>query len=223
MDINSILACLCAGHDSDRPSSYHPHGLVDEKPAFTTLPCYSDKPTRTPEQEAADEQAAAEIMAILRKTDKTDAALQAELDAVTPVSAAGWSEWLAEGIFQALRSTLGDKAQGQQTNWAVALTTAYQTAKATAEDHLRDFLRYAKEHPGELAADVVLEILLSLITFGILVRMTKWVVRLLGFAPTGPVAGMCVSLWCLLWCCRLFVARANLAYLQLTCFFSFAH
>lgn len=191
MDISSILACLCARDDSDRPTPpSHPHNLLDEKPVFTVPPSYSDKPTRTPEQEAADEQAAAEIIAILRNTDKTGAALKAELDGVAPVSTAGWSEWLAECIFKALRSTLGDKVDGKQTNWAVALTAAYQTAKTVAEDHLSDFLQYAKEHPGEVAAEVVLEILLSLIAFGILVRMTRWVVRLLGFAETGPIAGM---------------------------------
>lgn len=203
MDINSILACFCARLDPKRPTphagrSYHysPRQLVDEKPALIPPPVYSDKPTRTPEQKAADEQAAAEIMAIVRNTDETGAALKTKLDGVAPVRAAGWSEWLAESIFHALRSTLGDKVNGEETDWAVALTNAYQAARVTAEDHLSGFLRYAKEHPGEVAAEVVVEILLSLVAFGILVRMMRWVVRLLGFAEAGPVAGMSSS-WAL--------------------------
>lgn len=202
MGIDSILACLCARLDPKRPilplsgrsASYsNPHYLVDKKPALVPPPAYSDKPIRKPEQKAADEQAAAKIVAILRNTDKTDAALKAELDHATPVTAAGWSEWLAESIFHALRSALGNKIDGKETNWAVVLTNAYQTAKMTAEDHFSSFLRYAEEHPDEVAAEVAVEVLLSLIAFGILVRMTKWVVRLLGFAELGPVASMSSS------------------------------
>lgn len=205
MDINSILACFCAGSlDPRRPTpgpashSYH-HvmhypGAVDEKPALVLTPppaYYSDKPTRTPEQEAADAQAAAEIVAVLRSTDKTGAALKAELDArLGPVGAAGsWSEWLAEHIFHALRHMLGDNIDGEDTNWAVALTDAYRAARATAEDQFRDLVQEVKEHPGKVAAEVAVEVLLSLVAFGILVRMMKWAVRLLGFSATGPVRG----------------------------------
>lgn len=201
MSIDSVLggflACLCGGLDPvsttqlSHPSrdSCHPYQLVDDKHALTDPPVYSDKPSSTPAQKGADEEAAAKVIAILRNTNKTGAALKAELDEITQVHTAGWSESLAESIFHALRRTLGDKLDGKDTNWAVAFTDAYQTARSTVEDQFRDFLQYAKEHPGEVAAEIVLEIILSLIAFGILVRMAKWVVRILGFADLGPVAG----------------------------------
>lgn len=207
MSIDSVLggflACLCGGLDpvpttrlshSSRDSHY-PYQLVDEKHALTAPPVYSDKPSGTPAQKGADEEAAAKVIAILRNTNKTGAALKAELDEITQVHTAGWSESLAESIFHALRRTLGDKLDGEDTNWAVAFTDAYQTARSTVEDQFRDFLQYAKEHPGEVAAEIVLEIILSLITFGILVRMAKWVVRILGFADLGPVAGSFAARW----------------------------
>lgn len=209
MDSNRILGCLCGGLDATPPTSlsqtlYRP---IDEKPALTPPPAYRDNPTRTPEQKAADERAAAKIVAILRTTDTTDeAALRAELDdAMAPVRTAGWSEWLAESVFHALRSTLGE---GDDTNWAVALTDAYKTARAAAEEEFSDFWRYAKEHPGELAAEVVLEILLSLVAFGILVRMARWVVTLLGFAEKGILAGMLSSrLVCVVSCSDVISAK----------------
>lgn len=221
---------LCPGalRDRNHPTPPPPlyAELVDEKPALVPPPSYSDDDNqplqRTPEQKAADEKAAAaEIVALLCKTDKTGAALRAELEESTltkSVSTAGWSEWLAERIFHALRSMLGNQRDGKDTNWAVAFTDAYQTARATVQDHFRGFLQYAAEIPGEVAVEVVVETLLSLIAFGILVRMTKWVVRLLGFSEVGPVAGMYTHFSCFGTVCSFMCVYESDA--QLKCFVS---
>lgn len=194
MSLDAILACLCGGtrptSSQSRRDSYS-SPLLNEKPPFAFRP-YRDTPPRAPN--ADNKQAADDIVAILRTTHKSGAALKADLDNVTspPVShTTGWSEWLAENIFEALRSTLRPKyLDGQDTTWAAPFMSAYETAKSTVEEHFKDFIQYAKEHPGEIAMEVLAEIILSLIAFGILVLMARWVLTLLGFSELGPVAGM---------------------------------
>ncbi|CAN8097555.1 unnamed protein product [Discula destructiva] len=196
MSLNSMLACLCGRSDPDELEDY-PRSLDNEKkPLVELVPASGCEDNRLPSpKQNADEQTAAKIVAILRDTDKIGAALKAELDSVAPVSASGWSEWLAESIFHALRSILGDNFDEKETKWGVALTEAYQTARAVVEDQFSDLVQYVTEHPGEAAARVGVEILLSLLAFGILVRVTRWVVTLLGFGEMGPIAGSFAAKW----------------------------
>lgn len=197
MSVNSILACLCGRIGNNHPalrsqskrSSYKACHLVDKEPALIPPPAYSDTPTHTRQKKAIDEKAAVRIVTILTETDNTGEALRAEMEDTTFMSTTGWSEWLSENIFHALRATLGSKLEGEDMNWAVAFTDAYYAARETAEEQFSSLLEKAKEQPGEVAAEVAIEIILSLIAFGILVRMMKWVVRLLGFSELGPSAG----------------------------------
>lgn len=192
--------CGCGSLDSLRPPTppvarYH---LLDEKPASTPGPSAisAEAPAPLPDQQQA---AAARVMAILRQTRNTGAALRAELDAEldAEVHAAGWSEWLAERILDALKGVVRSKEAGQEPAWAAVLADAYAAAKSAAETEFEAFWRYAKEHPGEVAAKVVVEIFVSLVALGVLVRVMGWVVRVLGytagFGELGPVAGTCFS------------------------------
>lgn len=214
-------AALRAGPNNNQPTPAAPppplySNVVDEKPALVPPPSYRDDdgdgdgddlepplPERTPEQTAADEDeqaesAAAEIVAFLCKTDKTGAALRAALDELiartskSTVGAVGWSEWLAESIYDALWSHLRDDfdANGENTRWGVAFVDAYLKTTAILRDHLFDYVVHLYESSDEMTAEELVEVSLSLTAFGILVRMTKWVARLLGFSEVGLVAGM---------------------------------
>ena len=183
MDFQSLLSCLCCPVEG--PDHYHPqlaepyrYTVIDEKPLVHSAPSAGAGAVR----KSADEvdKTAAEVVAILRRAEKAGPGLVRQLD--DAVGAEGWSEWLAERVLHALEETL--KQTGRET-WGEALSDAYDGAVAVAEELFSDLVAYAKEHPFEIAASI----LLSLVAFGVMARLMPLVLELLGFGVEGPIEG----------------------------------
>ncbi|KAK3313199.1 hypothetical protein B0H66DRAFT_388030 [Apodospora peruviana] len=188
MDLpQSILSCLCPGDDDDAPHSQrltaYQYTAIDEKPALQAPPSsYADKPA-TIRNNTRD--IALDITNILCQAKTFDEAFYAQLD--DAVGTESWSEWLAENIFHALEDTL----KADSDTWGEVLSDAYNRALELGEELFTDLFEYAKEHPLEVAATVVL----SLTAFGVLARLMPWVLRLIGFGMEGPVADSLAALW----------------------------
>ncbi|KXX80965.1 putative HTH-type transcriptional regulator YdfL [Madurella mycetomatis] len=187
MAFQNLLSCFCCALENPSHSSPHPiepyrYTVIDEKPPVHP----ASSPRATVISKSADQvdKTAAEVVAILRRAEKAGPGLVQQLD--DAVSAEGWSEWLAERVLHALEETL--KHTGRET-WGEVLSDAYDAAVAAAEELFSDLVAYAKEHPYEIAASI----LLSLVAFGVMARLMPWVLRLLGFGIEGPIEGTFAS------------------------------
>ncbi|KAL6802594.1 hypothetical protein GGI42DRAFT_29305 [Trichoderma sp. SZMC 28013] len=169
----NFLCCLC---DNDRPpalSPHHTYGVITEKPSFYP-------PIRHTVEETADN-----IIDILFTAEKSGPLLSAKLD--DAVFATGWSEWLAKNILKKLEGVLRDGRE----KMGPAMAEAYDQASKAAEITFTDLFEYVKDHPVEIAATV----LLSLLAFGVLVRLMPVALELLGFGELGPTAGSFAAWW----------------------------
>ncbi|KAK0745116.1 hypothetical protein B0T21DRAFT_269116, partial [Apiosordaria backusii] len=110
----------------------------------------------------------------------------ANIDSTLDLHTTSWSEYLAEKILRALSDLLATATDPEaRKSWGEALSQAYDTSVSIAEELFIDLVEYVKAHPYEIAASI----LLSLVTFGVLVRLAPRVLVLLGFSAEGPVEG----------------------------------
>ncbi|KAK1829432.1 hypothetical protein QBC39DRAFT_263136 [Podospora conica] len=130
---------------------------------------------------------AAELLALLIRADKPGKALIQRLHDTATTQGRSWSEWLAERVLHGLEETL----KGSHEKWGDALADAYARAVAAVEEKFAELWEYAKEHPKEVAAGVVL----TLVAIAVLALLTPWVLELLGFAAEGPLAGSFAAWW----------------------------
>lgn len=162
-----FLCCLYKGDHALSDSPHRPFGVITEKPCLHP-PIYH-----------TIEETAETVIDILLCAEKPGALLSAQLD--DAVSVNGWSEWLAQNILKKLEGVLRDGRE----KLGPAMTEAYDQACKAAEITFSDLFEYAKEHPAEIAATV----LLSVVAFGVLVRLMPMALELLGFGELGPVTG----------------------------------
>ena len=92
----------------------------------------------------------------------------------------GWSEWLAEGIF----NKLFDLVQNEDNRKLVGETFARAWDEAAKGAKL--IKEQAEEHPL-LATAIV-----CIIVFGILMLISPWVLEAFGFAELGPIEGSAI-------------------------------
>ena len=170
-----ILHCLCIPTDTPSPHHQHQiHLLITSKPPLQSPPHKSLPPTAKQLQTPT-----ANLIAILLRAEKPGPSLTHSLN--NTVTATGWSEWLAEHILKALEETL----KGGRETWGQVLSEAYDAAIGAAGGTLSELVGYVREHPGEVAAAV----LVTVLAVGVLVAVMPWVLELLGFAVEGPVEG----------------------------------
>lgn len=161
---------LCCLYNGDNTQSDPPH----RTPNIVT-----EKPTIHPPINATIEETAETVIDILLCAEKPGALLSAQLD--DAVSVHGWSEWLAQNILKRLEDVLRDGRE----KMGPAMAEAYDQAYMATEITFSDLFRYVKEHPADIAATM----LLSVVAFGVLVRLIPVVLELLGFSELGPVTG----------------------------------
>lgn len=162
-----FLCCLYNGDQAPPDTPHHSSSIVTEKP------------TLHPPINSTVEETAETVIDILLCAEKPGALLSAQLD--DAVSVHGWSEWLAQNILKKLEDVLRDGRE----KMGPAMAEAYDQACMAAEITFSDLCEYVKEHPAEIAATV----LLSVVAFGVLVRLIPVVLELLGFSELGPVTG----------------------------------
>jgi hypothetical protein len=100
----------------------------------------------------------------------------------TPIHPQSWTSDLVERFLRALEATL--KTADRET-WGEALAEAYARAEEMVKEEMAELWKYAKEHPCEVAAEVVLTVL----ALGVLGRLVPGFLRVLGFGRLGPVEG----------------------------------
>lgn len=161
---------LCCLYNGDHAPSGSPH---------RTSTIITEKPTLHPPINSTIEETAETIIDILLCAEKPGALLSAQLD--DAVSVNGWSEWLAQNILKKLEDVLRDERE----EMGPAMAEAYEQACKAAEITFSNLFEYAHEHPAEIVATV----LLSVVAFGVLVRLIPGVLELLGFSELGPVTG----------------------------------
>ncbi|EHK47341.1 hypothetical protein TRIATDRAFT_217762 [Trichoderma atroviride IMI 206040] len=168
-----FLCCLYNGDHAPSDSPHRTSNIITEKPTLH-LPINS-----------TIEETAETVIDILLCVEKPGALLSAQLD--DAVSGHGWSEWLAQNILKKLEDVLRDERE----QMGPAMAEAHDQACKAAEITFLDVFENAKEHPAEIAATV----LLSVVAFGVLVRLIPGVLELLGFSELGPVASTFASWW----------------------------
>ncbi|KAK3349038.1 hypothetical protein B0T25DRAFT_547043 [Lasiosphaeria hispida] len=175
-NMDSILGCLCGPWDAPShpaTAAHYQYSAITEKPPVQARPTLDKTPPRNLDDVTA------EIIALLRRAEKSGTALAEQLN--DTVGTAGWSERLAERVLHALEATL----EGGREKWGEVLTDTYECSLKTAQEVFWELAQYVKEHPLEIAASV----LLSLVAFGVLARLAPVVLELLGFGVEGPVEG----------------------------------
>ncbi|KAG7294139.1 hypothetical protein NEMBOFW57_004207 [Staphylotrichum longicolle] len=177
----SLLACLCGPNDENRNIDHHSqnHSLITEKPPLSLLPSAEPHSSGSPTDDELSHLATQILTTLL-----TSPAPSPETD-LTPlvaaqVSTADWTSYLAERLLHALEDTL---KKAEHVDWGEAVTDAYNRAVELAEEELRALWEYVKEHPYEVAA----EVLLTVLALGVLARLVPAFVRVLGFGRLGPV------------------------------------
>ncbi|KAK4640526.1 hypothetical protein QC761_601960 [Podospora bellae-mahoneyi] len=184
MAFPNILSCLCGPTSDDHPSHH------DEKsPLYPSTTPYTDQPKPQPiPTSPSPSPLINDILTLLLTTPLpiTPSASQSQIDTTLDLHTTSWSEYLAEKILRALSDLLATATDPQsRRSWGEALSQAYDTSITIAEKLFNDLIEYVKGHPYEIAATV----LLSLVTFGVLVRLAPRVLVLLGFSAEGPVEG----------------------------------
>ncbi|KAK4204938.1 hypothetical protein QBC40DRAFT_272030 [Triangularia verruculosa] len=184
----SILNCLCGPTSSSDYPAHESHYHDDEKARLYPSPsAITPTPYSTPPPPSSTP-IVNEIITILLTTPSpiTPSLSQSNIDSALELHAASWSEYLAEKILRALSDLLSTATDPEtRKSWGEALSQAYDTSVSMAEELFVELVGYVKEHPYEIAATV----LLSLVTFGVLVRLAPRVLVLLGFGAEGPVEG----------------------------------
>lgn len=179
----SLLACLCGPNDENHNIDHHSrsHTLITEKPCLSPLPSAKPHSSGYPTDDELSHLATKILTTLF-----TSPALSPETD-LTPliasqVSTADWTSYLAERLLHALEDTL---KKAEHADWGEAVTDAYNRAVELVEEELRVLWEYVKEHPYEVAA----EVLLTVLALGVLARLVPTFVRVLGFGRLGPVEG----------------------------------
>jgi hypothetical protein len=127
-------------------------------------------------QEQTDKDLAADIIDILRTAEKAGPSLQHRLR-----SAIGTCNWTGS-IARAVLNGVIELVQDGRQKMGLAMAEALQRV----EDEANNAFEFAKDHPKEILAGLVI-----IIAVGILVvMMAPWIVQALGFAELGPVEGM---------------------------------
>lgn len=181
----SILNCLCScEHDNAQPDHSHSHnsnqshtyGTITEKVPLLV-------PSPTPAQLTTLTTQTTQILTILLHAPcpSDPNANLTPLISANSVSTASWSSYLAERVLHGLEEAL----KGDQANWGEAIRETYAQATELARAELSYLWEYARDHPYEVAASV----LLTVMALGVLGRLVPGLVRLLGFAKVGPVEG----------------------------------
>lgn len=116
---------------------------------------------------------AADVLTVLLEAETTDDILKDNLNKI--VGPTGWTERLAMGILTGLINAIKNG-----TPMGKAATEALKRA-------LNDALQWAKEHPEA--------VLCTIVALGILVILTPWVIKALGFAEAGPIAETFAAWW----------------------------
>ncbi|KAK7419850.1 hypothetical protein QQZ08_010684 [Neonectria magnoliae] len=161
MDCLSSLL-FCAGSRNDTAA---PKPEPNEKPIITDQPVpYSDD-------------AAGQIVEILRTAEASGKELEDRLKQVVSVN--GWTENLAKSILHGVEKILKDGAKASS-----AMTEAAEKATNTAAE-------FAKTNPGY----TILVTGGTLIAVGVLVMLIPWVLDALGFCAAGPRLGSFAAEW----------------------------
>ncbi|KAL2134921.1 hypothetical protein VTI74DRAFT_10413 [Chaetomium olivicolor] len=186
-----ILACLCGANNAqptpNQPRNRH-YVLVDEKPFLQPLPSIS-RTTKCASTNDDLDQLTHRILTILVTSPAPfpGTNLTASIATQTGITAQDWTSYLAERVLHALEDTL----KGDHATWGEAIADAYTHAIEFAKEELRELWEYAKEHPYEVAATV----LLTVLALGVLARLVPVLVRVLGFGELGPVEGSFAAWW----------------------------
>ncbi|KAL7919864.1 hypothetical protein ACQKWADRAFT_329358 [Trichoderma austrokoningii] len=167
---------LCCLYSSDHAPSDSPH---------RTYSAIIEKPILHPPIHYTIEETAENVIDILLFAESPGSLLSAQLE--DAVSTNGWSERLAKNILEKLEDVLRDGSE----KMGPAMAEAYEQACKAAEITFPDLLECVKERPAE-GADTVL---LSVVVFGVLVRLVPVALEFLGFSEVGPVAGTFASWW----------------------------
>ena len=180
MDLaTSLLNCLCG---CDNPQSDHPHNhsytVINEKPPIEPLPALNH---HIPPPDNELDNLATQVLTILlhSPSPSPDADLTSLI--ANEVSTKDWTSYLAERVLHAIEDTL----KGDRSTWGEAINDAYTYAVEVARAELDGLWEYAKEHPYEVAASV----LLTVLALGVLARLVPAFVRVLGFGRAGPIEG----------------------------------
>jgi hypothetical protein len=172
-DNMDFFCCLCDDNRAPSDSPRRTYGVIAEKPKL-------HPPIRYTIEETAET-----VIEILLSAEMPGALFSAQLD--DAVSVNGWSERLAQNIVKKLEDVLRDGRE----KMGPAMAEAYDQACKAAEITFSDLFEPVKEHPVEIAASV----LLSVVAFGVLVRLMPVVLELLGFSEVGPVTGEFLDLF----------------------------
>ncbi|OIW23423.1 hypothetical protein CONLIGDRAFT_649459 [Coniochaeta ligniaria NRRL 30616] len=131
--------------------------------------------------EQNDQELAADIIDILRTAEKAGPSLQRRLE-----STIGTRSW-TESIARAVLNGVIDLVQEGRDKIGPAMAEALKRV----EDEATNAFEFAKDHPKEVLAGLVI-----IIAVGILVvMMAPWIVEALGFAELGPVEGSFAAWW----------------------------
>ncbi|KAK3296616.1 uncharacterized protein B0H64DRAFT_389630 [Chaetomium fimeti] len=186
MDLaTSLLNCLCGCERNLQPNHHHNHHhthnnyspIITEKQPTIEPPPTPSHPTKH----------ATQILTILLHAPSPgpDATLTPLITA--EVSAADWTSYLAERVLHGIEAAL----KGDHATWGEAIREAYAHARELARAELAQLWEYVREHPVEVAA----EVLLTVMALGVLARLVPGLVRVLGFARLGPVEGSFAAWW----------------------------
>ncbi|KAJ4419063.1 hypothetical protein N0V82_005186 [Gnomoniopsis sp. IMI 355080] len=126
--------------------------------------------------ERRDDEAAADVIALLRGAEKNDRRLKSKLNEIVGIESGSWALSVAKAIFSKLVELLLTNDTGKMGN---AINDALQKVDEVARA-IYDFLR---DHP------LAVEVFCMILAIGILWFMLPWVLEVLGFAAEGPVAG----------------------------------
>ncbi|KAK4249335.1 hypothetical protein C7999DRAFT_12811 [Corynascus novoguineensis] len=207
MDVrHSFFGCLCGPSQTQSKISHHNIGYtpITEKPRPEPLPftVSPGQPLAFPykdDKDDTDDELAALVIKIhtilltspIPAPPRTD--LMTEVITATDIRVQDWTTYLAERLLHALEGTLkeGEVNLDRRSSWGEALADAYNHAVAFAKQELRELWEYAKAHPYEVAATV----LLTVLALGVMVRLVPIFVRVLGFGELGPVEGSFAAWW----------------------------
>ncbi|AEO59715.1 hypothetical protein MYCTH_2308206 [Thermothelomyces thermophilus ATCC 42464] len=212
----SLLSCFCGAELQHQPENHHcgnnlKYTLINEKPGLEPVPSTAATPRLHPacpyldgndnKNDDDDEltRRADRILTVLltapRPADPSEADLTSGAAAAAGLRAQDWTSYLAERVLHALERKLGDvlaeHSSADRSGWGGALADAYDYAVELIKRELRELWEYAKAHPYETAATV----LLTLVSLGVLARLLPLIVRALGFGELGPIEGSFAAWW----------------------------
>lgn len=190
---NSLLSCLCGDTFAENHQARHPHHkyipIIDEKPPIHPLPSATANTIEAINNDKKPDDPTPKIISVLlaAPSSATPTSLTHAITTATGLYTTDLTSYLAERVLHALEAVLkhGEEDHGQKESWGGAFRDAYAAAVEAAKQELAALWEYAREHPVEVAA----EVLLTVLALGMLARMVPLLVRCLGFAELGPVEG----------------------------------